>query len=57
MRIYTLDEVAAHLQVCRRTVYSLIQHHAFPKPIKVGRLSRWHQHEVHAWVRQQRAAA
>lgn len=31
--------------------YKLIQLGEFPKPIKLGRSSRWLQSEVEAWVR------
>lgn len=30
--------------------YKLIQDGAFPKPIKLGRSSRWLQSEVEAWL-------
>ncbi|MDM2772726.1 AlpA family transcriptional regulator [Citrobacter sp. Cpo126] len=32
--------------------YKLIQDGAFPKPIKLGRSSRWLQSEVEAWLQQ-----
>ncbi|WP_271311512.1 helix-turn-helix transcriptional regulator [Yersinia intermedia] len=32
--------------------YKLIQDGLFPKPIKMGRSSRWLQSEVEAWVQQ-----
>ncbi|AYO39802.1 AlpA family transcriptional regulator [Serratia sp. P2ACOL2] len=32
--------------------YKLIQEGAFPKPIKMGRSSRWLQSEVENWVQQ-----
>ncbi|PAA96786.1 helix-turn-helix transcriptional regulator [Serratia fonticola] len=32
--------------------YKLIKDGAFPKPIKLGRSSRWMQSEVEAWVQQ-----
>lgn len=32
--------------------YKLIQDGAFPKPIKLGRSSRWLQSEVEAWLLQ-----
>ncbi|MGJ3438230.1 helix-turn-helix transcriptional regulator [Serratia sp. Je.1.23.a] len=31
--------------------YKLIQEGAFPKPIKLGRSSRWLQSEVEKWMR------
>ncbi|WP_270421997.1 helix-turn-helix transcriptional regulator [Citrobacter amalonaticus] len=32
--------------------YKLIKEGAFPKPIKLGRSSRWLQSEVEAWLQQ-----
>lgn len=32
--------------------YKLIQDGIFPKPIKLGRSSRWLQSEVEAWIQQ-----
>ncbi|HFD2064160.1 TPA: helix-turn-helix transcriptional regulator [Serratia marcescens] len=32
--------------------YKLIQDGAFPKPIKLGRSSRWFKSEVEIWMRQ-----
>lgn len=32
--------------------YKLIKDGAFPKPIKLGRSSRWLQSEVEAWLQQ-----
>lgn len=32
--------------------YKLIQDGTFPKPIKLGRSSRWLQSEVEAWLQQ-----
>lgn len=32
--------------------YKLIKDDEFPKPIKLGRSSRWMQSEVEAWVQQ-----
>ena len=32
--------------------YKLIQEGLFPKPIKLGRSSRWHKSEVECWLQQ-----
>ncbi|SAE33041.1 phage transcriptional regulator AlpA [Enterobacter cloacae] len=37
--------------------YKLIQDGQFPKPIKMGRSSRWLRSEVEAWVQQRIAAS
>lgn len=37
-------------QLTDKWFYKLIQEGAFPKPIKLGRSSRWLKSEVEAWV-------
>ncbi|EAA7555712.1 AlpA family phage regulatory protein [Salmonella enterica] len=32
--------------------YKLIQEGLFPKPIRLGRSSRWHKSEVECWLQQ-----
>ncbi|HFT4327681.1 TPA: helix-turn-helix transcriptional regulator [Klebsiella variicola] len=32
--------------------YKLIQNGGFPKPIKLGRSSRWYKSEVESWMQQ-----
>ncbi|MBN3066972.1 AlpA family phage regulatory protein [Pectobacterium brasiliense] len=39
-------------QLTDKWFYKLIQEGAFPKPIKLGRSSRWLKSEVAAWVQQ-----
>ncbi|MBN3344069.1 AlpA family transcriptional regulator [Pectobacterium brasiliense] len=39
-------------QLTDKWFYKLIQEGAFPKPIKLGRSSRWLKSEVEAWVQQ-----
>lgn len=33
--------------------YKLIKDGQFPKPIKLGRSSRWYKHEVEIWLKEQ----
>ncbi|HEK1094955.1 TPA: AlpA family phage regulatory protein [Proteus mirabilis] len=33
--------------------YKLIKDGQFPKPIKLGRSSRWYKHEVETWLKEQ----
>ncbi|WP_195440264.1 helix-turn-helix transcriptional regulator [Klebsiella oxytoca] len=37
--------------------YKLIQEGQFPKPIKMGRSSRWLKSEIESWVQQRIAAS
>lgn len=39
-------------QLTDKWFYKLIQEGAFPKPIKLGRSSRWLKSEVEAWMQQ-----
>ncbi|MFJ5508387.1 helix-turn-helix transcriptional regulator [Pectobacterium jejuense] len=39
-------------QLTDKWFYKLIQEGTFPKPIKLGRSSRWLKSEVEAWVQQ-----
>ncbi|AHK20253.1 AlpA family protein [Yersinia ruckeri] len=40
------------LGVSDKWIYRLIKDGAFPKPIKLGRSSRWLQSEVEAWLQE-----
>ncbi len=44
--------ITGFTQLTDKWFYKLIQLGEFPKPIKLGRSSRWLQSEVEAWVRQ-----
>ena len=46
-RLQTLIDIADRLQVSVRTVYRLPN---FPAPIRIGRLVRWREEDVDAWV-------
>jgi excisionase family DNA binding protein len=37
----TIDQVAERLNLSKRTVNRLISDGVFPRPVKIGRLSRW----------------
>ncbi len=50
-----VDEIAAHLQVRRETIYSWISDNHMPAH-RVGRRWRFDQNEVDAWVRSGKAA-
>lgn len=42
--------ITGFTQLTDKWFYKLIQLGEFPKPIKLGRSSRWLQSEVEAWV-------
>jgi len=44
--------ITGFTQLTDKWFYKLIQLGEFPKPIKLGRSSRWLQSEVDAWVQQ-----
>ncbi|HFF8440721.1 TPA: helix-turn-helix transcriptional regulator [Serratia marcescens] len=44
--------ITGFTQLTDKWFYKLIQQGEFPKPIKLGRSSRWLQSEVEAWVQQ-----
>jgi excisionase family DNA binding protein len=52
----TIDEVSSHLKVTRDTVYSYIADRGMPAH-KVGRVWRFDQVEVDAWIKQGGAAS
>jgi prophage regulatory protein len=46
----TVKEVAERLHVCRASIYLWLKQ-GFPKPLKLGRASRWSVEEVEEWLR------
>ncbi|WP_413503652.1 helix-turn-helix transcriptional regulator [Serratia grimesii] len=44
--------ITGFTQLTDKWFYKLIQLGEFPKPIKLGRSSRWLQSEVEAWMQQ-----
>lgn len=55
-KLLTIREVAGMLGVNVRTVYRLLAALEFPKPIKVGRLTRFIEGDVIAWIERRRLA-
>jgi prophage regulatory protein len=52
-QLLTIKEVQQSLGICRAKIYSDMQIAGFPKPIKLGKSSRWVHSEVQDWIRQQ----
>lgn len=46
-----LRAVAKLLNISERTVWGMADEGRMPKPIKIGRIARWRQEEIQAWVR------
>ncbi|HGA3266924.1 TPA: helix-turn-helix transcriptional regulator [Enterobacter hormaechei] len=44
--------ITKHTKMTDKWFYKLIQDDRFPKPIKLGRCSRWYKSEVESWVQQ-----
>lgn len=52
-----LPAVLAKVGLQKTKVYALIKEHQFPEPVKLGRLSRWSEAEVAAWIEAQKQKA
>ena len=51
-QLKTLTDISERLQVSVRTVYRLPN---FPAPIRIGRLVRWREEDIDAWIVEKRA--
>jgi len=52
-RWITASEVAEILHISRSQVYRLIRNSGFPRPAKIGGLSRWDREEIDHWMEAQ----
>jgi predicted DNA-binding transcriptional regulator AlpA len=50
-KLLTGDDVRALTELANTSLYERIRDGSFPKPLKIGRSSRWLLSEVEAWVR------
>ena len=50
MRLIRRKEVEFRTGLARSTIYHQIQQNNFPKPIKMGRTSRWIEDEINFWI-------
>lgn len=46
----TIQEVAKALAVSVMTIYRMMRRGEFPRPLKIGKCSRWKQETVDAWL-------
>jgi excisionase family DNA binding protein len=54
--LLTIEEVAARLTICKRTVERLIAREEFAAPLKIGRASRFHPADVTRYLEKLRRA-
>ena len=51
-RLLPLKEVAGIVGFKQSTIYKFIKTKDFPKPVKIGRSSRWKLSEINSWLKQ-----
>ena len=51
-KLLTLKEVVDLVSFKRSTIYKFIRQGSFPKPLKIGRSSRWKMSEIRQWMEQ-----
>lgn len=44
------QQLSIYVSLCRSRIYALIAAGEFPKPVKIGKSSRWIQSEVDFWL-------
>jgi len=49
-KLLTIKEVTYIVGFKQSTIYKFIKTKAFPKPIKIGRASRWKQSDIQNWI-------
>jgi prophage regulatory protein len=49
-RLIALPEVMKRTGACRSNIYRMVSRDEFPRPVKVGRSTRWVDTEVAAWI-------
>ncbi|MDY1450488.1 helix-turn-helix transcriptional regulator [Pseudomonas aeruginosa] len=56
MVLLDFPAVSRKVGLSRKTIYCRIKTGDFPRQVKIGRASRWLQHEVDAWISEAAAA-
>ncbi|MCY1300610.1 Prophage CP4-57 regulatory protein (AlpA) [compost metagenome] len=56
MVLLDFTSVSRKVGLSRKTIYCRIKTGDFPQQVKIGRASRWLQHEVDAWIAEAAAA-
>ncbi len=52
-RILRMRQVVEMVGLCRASIYNKMRDEAFPRQVKLGRLSGWLESEVQDWIREQ----
>ena len=48
--LLTVEQVAQLTTLGVRTIWSLVSEGSFPRPVKIGRATRWRRSQIMAWV-------
>lgn len=54
-RLLDLHEVKAFTGLCKATIYQHVHDGRLPKPIKLGKSTRWVESELMAWLEAKKA--
>jgi excisionase family DNA binding protein len=49
-----IDEVIKYLGICRSSIFEFIKKGNFPKPMKIGRLSKFDKDEIDSWLEEKK---
>ncbi len=55
-RLLTIECIIERTSMGRTSIYQLMKDGSFPRPVKVGKASRWVEIEVEQWIEQLRRA-
>ncbi|UIP35120.1 AlpA family phage regulatory protein [Stutzerimonas kunmingensis] len=56
MVLLDFNAVSRKVGLSRKTIYCRIREGDFPRQVKIGRASRWLQHEIDDWITSAAAA-
>lgn len=54
--LLSMKDITAHSGLSDKHYYSLINRGLFPRPLKIGRSSRWRRSDYEAWLNERAAA-
>lgn len=49
-KLINIRNVCSRVGFCRSKVYAMIKESSFPKPIKIGKASRWDDEDIDQWI-------
>ena len=50
MKLLKMPDLIARGLGSRSSIYLRMERGEFPKPVKIGRLNGWPEHEIDAWI-------